>query len=359
MNQVTKPHHPALKLLCQQLTELAPELLESGAWVQQQLQLCGQAGVFRWFADQSWGGLNWSESELVEGYLALASACMTTTFVITQRTAASRRIEFSQNDWVRDQYMPALTAGEIFATVGISHLTTSRRHLAQPVLRATYQDDAFILNGYSPWVTGGAYAEVVVVGATLPDGEQILLVVPNDLPGISHPQPPKLVALSASQTGEIHFDNVRVDEIFLLAGPHPQVMTIGSGGGTGGLQTSTLAVGLAKAATEYITAQSELRDDFVETASAMQFEWQELRDELWRAADESGDCSKEVIRTRANSLALRSSQAALAIAKGAGFLDSHPAGRWCREALFFLVWSCPLAVTHANLCELAGIDSGE
>ncbi|MBW8885705.1 MAG: acyl-CoA dehydrogenase, partial [Planctomycetia bacterium] len=61
------------------------------------------------------------------------------------------------------------------------------------------------------------------------------------------------------------------------------------------------------------------------------------------------------LRTRANSLALRASQAALAAAKGAGYVVGHPAGRWCREALFFLVWSCPQPVLHANLCELAGI----
>jgi len=54
-------------------------------------------------------------------------------------------------------------------------------------------------------------------------------------------------------------------------------------------------------------------------------------------------------------LALRATQAALASAKGAGYLAGHPAGRWCREALFFLVWSCPAPVLQANLCELAGI----
>jgi alkylation response protein AidB-like acyl-CoA dehydrogenase len=61
------------------------------------------------------------------------------------------------------------------------------------------------------------------------------------------------------------------------------------------------------------------------------------------------------LRQRANSLALRASQAALAAAKGAGYVAGHPAGRWCREALFFLVWSCPQPVLQANLCELAGI----
>jgi hypothetical protein len=67
-------------------------------------------------------------------------------------------------------------------------------------------------------------------------------------------------------------------------------------------------------------------------------------------------CTKESLRTRANSLVLRATQAALSAAKGSGYVVGHPAGRWCREALFFLVWSCPQPVANANLCELAGIE---
>jgi hypothetical protein len=47
----------------------------------------------------------------------------------------------------------------------------------------------------------------------------------------------------------------------------------------------------------------------------------------------------------------------LVAAKGTGYVVGHPAGRWCREALFFLVWSCPQPVSAANLCELAGLES--
>ena len=52
---------------------------------------------------------------------------------------------------------------------------------------------------------------------------------------------------------------------------------------------------------------------------------------------------------------IESAEATLAAAKGTGYVQGHPAGRWCREALFFLVWSCPQPVMAANLCELAGI----
>ena len=55
-------------------------------------------------------------------------------------------------------------------------------------------------------------------------------------------------------------------------------------------------------------------------------------------------------------VATGATQAALVAAKGAGYVEGHRVGRWCQEALFFLVWSCPQAVLDANLCELAGIE---
>jgi hypothetical protein len=67
-------------------------------------------------------------------------------------------------------------------------------------------------------------------------------------------------------------------------------------------------------------------------------------------------CTNDTLRAAANSIVLRASQAALSAAKGTGYVVGHPAGRWCREALFFLVWSCPEGVMSANLCELAGIE---
>ena len=80
-----------------------------------------------------------------------------------------------------------------------------------------------------------------------------------------------------------------------------------------------------------------------------------LLDDLLHVVRGEATCTKESIRQRANSLVLRATQAALSAAKGSGYVVGHPAGRWCREALFFLVWSCPQPVAAANLCELAGI----
>ena len=49
----------------------------------------------------------------------------------------------------------------------------------------------------------------------------------------------------------------------------------------------------------------------------------------------------------------RAAQAYLAASKGAGFVVGHPAERAVREAMFFLVWSCPQPVVSAALREFA------
>ena len=356
-HRIHSPDDAALQVLCAELARLAPQLDAPGAWPGKQLELCGQAGVFEWFVPREAGGQGWSEADVIRGYLALSQSCLTTTFVITQRAGACSRIAVSENQWAREALLPDLLTGRTFATVGISHLTTSRQHLAQPVMQAEETTDGFVLDGYSPWVTGGEYAQHVVIGATLGDGRQILVALPSDLPGVTVPPSPPLVALSASHTGPVHCQRVQVDRRWLLAGPVHDVMKLGAGAKTGGLQTSTLAVGLTRAALAYLEGEAEKRTDLAEPTVAFREELSYLEHALLALAggEQCGTWSAGEVRTQANSLVLRATQAALAAAKGAGFVAGHSVGRWCREALFFLVWSCPQGVLAANLCEFAGI----
>ena len=127
------------------------------------------------------------------------------------------------------------------------------------------------------------------------------------------------------------------------------------GANPGGLQTSTLAVGLADAALHFLEAEAQKRPDLEQPTVAMRSQWQELCDDLLAGVAGDPGCTKEEIRSRANIMALNSTQAALAAAKGAGYVEGHDAGRWCREAMFFLVWSCPQPVMNAHLCQLAGL----
>ncbi|MGB7327199.1 MAG: acyl-CoA dehydrogenase family protein [Rubripirellula sp.] len=357
--QIDSPNSAAMDVLCDSLRQLAPRWKTSDDWPGESLALCGLAGVYRWFLPQSSGGLGWSADDQTLGYLRLAEADFTTTFVITQYMGAIRRIMTSDNRAMIDRWIERLASAEQFSTVGVSHLTTSRRHLNQPALVATETESGFRLDGMSPWVTGAPHADVLVVGATLADGREILAAVPASTPGIVAGKGISLIALSASCTDQVKFDNVMIDRTWVLAGPIENVMSVGSGGSTGGLQTTTLAVGVSRAATNFLTDEATRRPELRQVSTELTRELDQLQTALIHAGrgdDASPTCDPSVIRGDANRLVMRTTQAALVAAKGAGFTEGHLAGRLCQQALFFLVWSCPPPVSQSHLCELAGIE---
>jgi alkylation response protein AidB-like acyl-CoA dehydrogenase len=350
---IDTPTSPALDHLCERLSAAAGELEVPEAWPKEQLKWCGDAGVYRWFFPVEHGGFEWSTADIYRGYLRMSAACLTTTFVITQRMGACQRI-LAGEAAATPQWLPRLVDGSLMTTLGISHLTTSRQHVA-PVLAATPAKGGYHLSGYCPWVTGGRQAELLVVGATLNDGRQILAAVDSQTPGVEAERHAELVALTSSQTGKIVFDEAWVPNDNVLAGPVEHVMKQAAGAGTGGLQTSILAAGLAATASQYLEQEAARRANLREVATELSGQVETLQVDLLAATDGRIDFTNAELRTRANSLALRTTQAAMTAAKGAGFTASHPVGRWCREALFFLVWSCPEPVLQANLCELAQI----
>lgn len=357
LERTTSPDSPALHALCDALRRES-ERSDESAWPEARLHMLAEAGVFEWFLPQPWGGQGWQEPAITQGMIALGASCLTTTFVLTQRNAACVRLASSPNARFRRDFGPGLCDGSIFPTVAISHLTTSRQHVAKPAMQATVSAHGFRLEGYSAWVTGAIHADLIVVGAVTDDDRQILVALNPRSPGVIIPPAERLLALSGSQTGRLECHGVEISEPDIVAGPMPEIMKH-FGGGAGGLQTSALAVGLADAGIAYLEHEAERREPLREVAVALRHNWRSLRDDLLRTAGGAPQCSREDLRGRANSLALRATQAAMVAAKGAGFVAAHPVGRWCREALFFLVWSCPQAVLAANLCELAMLESTE
>ncbi len=352
---MTSPDHPELSQLCDAVRENGSE-----SWPAESLRRCGESGFFRWFAPLELGGFGWSASAIARGYLQLSASDLTTTFILTQRVAALRRIIGCENEQLLSSMIEPMLSGKISMTVGISHLTTSRQHLKQPPVIATRTDSGFSINGSVPWVTGGAEADYILMGASLMEGDidtgqQILFLADTSRPEVVVQKTFPLLALSSSHTGAVRCDNLSVQPEQVVAGPKENVLAT-NGGGAGGLQTSILALGLAGAAIDFIERESKSRNDVAASQEAFRSQWERLQQELFDAAEGSDRVTPAEIRAQANSLALRVTQAALVVAKGAGFVEGHPVGRWCREAMFFLVWSCPQSVAAANLAEFAACE---
>jgi alkylation response protein AidB-like acyl-CoA dehydrogenase len=310
-----------------------------------------RSGALGWIIPRAYGGTGLEPLELLEGYQRLAGACLTTCFLLSQRDSACRRLRDSGNEPLCRELLPALASGERFATVGLAQLTTSRQHV-RPVLVAHLDNNGVRLNGVMPWVTGAPQADHFLTGVVLDDGRQMLLVVPRDTPGVSVGPPLELMALQGSLTAEVRCEDVRVDPRWILAGPAERVLA--GGRGAGGLETSGLALGLAKSAISYLETEAAKRPEWQARATACAESWNTLQGQLRRLARDEADApAANSLRAKVNALVLRATQFALAASKGSGFLRSHPAQRWARQAMFFLVWSCPAPALDATLACMA------
>lgn len=325
-------------------------------WPRTRIDAMATAGVMTWNLPREWGGAELSSEDMLEGLRQLSSACLVTTFILTQRNAACGRIVSSTNQHARQRLLPDLCSGKIFATVGISHLTTSRQHVKTPPVQVSETASGFCLNGTIPWATSATQADYLVTGGQLPDGRQILAAIPTDRPGLDVQPPVRLMALNASQTGAVQLNDVEISRDEVLHGPVPAVMKQGAGGGAGSLGTSALAVGATWSALRQFGEEAARRPDLHEFLEPLQEECRQLTESLRQAVrgvHPRGEAAAEVVRRQANSLVLRSAQSWLAATKGAGYVAGHPAEQAVRESMFFLVWSCPQPVLTANLRELA------
>lgn len=342
--------------LLQSISKLSENSDSETVWPAEAWNAIRQAGVLGWNVPLEFGGTDLNSVEMTYGYIRLAEACLTTTFVLTQFNAACQRINWSQDQELKTNVFQELVSGEKFATVGISHLTTSRQHLKKPTVAAERINAGWKLDGFVPWVTGAVKADYIVTGGVCEERTQILALVQTAHKGVN-PQPPiEMLSMTGSQTGAVKLNQVIVPEQYLIAGPVENVMKRPDGqGGAGSLTTSALALGVARRAIAKLGEEAASRPDLLEIYQPFHAESESICKELFETL-KSGDLNggfSEKIRGQANSLVLRASQALLAAVKGAGFVKGHPAERAIREAMFFLVWSCPQPVVQANMKEFA------
>ncbi|NCX97034.1 MAG: acyl-CoA dehydrogenase [Planctomycetia bacterium] len=321
--------HTALHAACTELASLAERSATEGPWASGAMRALTRSGVLARFLPTDCGGTADDEATLVETLAATATACLTTALALSQWAAAVRIIAAGPPD-LRTTLLPALGRGETFTTVGISQLTTSRRHLGRPALAADRDAAGWRLDGVCPWVTGADACATIVTGGQAPDGRQIFFVVPTTAAGVTLEPPLAMLALSGSRTAVVRLAGVRPAHMIEPPGQNAPR--------TGGLATTALALGAARASIALVAAELE-----------------RLFQRLTQAAREGlAAADRDRLRATATDLALRAGQAALTASKGAGFVQGHPAERLVRESLFFVVWSCPQAVADTLLCEMSG-----
>lgn len=313
---------------------------QSGCWPQEDLRDLAEIGAMRWQLPREFGGDDLSPIDLHLRYESIASASLATALVLSQRDSAAGLIDGAESDSLRRELLPALATNDVFSTVGIAQLTTSRQG-GPPALIAEPTEDGYRLDGLIPWATGADHCAFIVAGAVC-DGAtpaQILFVLPTDLPGVVVEPPALMVALAASRTTSIRCSGVPLERRWILTGPRERVL----GGRRKSLAIGQTfpAMGLCGSALDLIAEHDSERAR--QTHQKFSAQLQSLRERVLRFCDSPSPDPTEAPRLRGtcNELAVRITHAGVTLYKGTGLMLDHPAQRLAREAMFLLVWSCP------------------
>ena len=353
---VNDPDHADLETMAERLRSLDGPADASGLWPAGLWSILTEHRVPGWSLPIDLGGAACGRLLLLKRYARIAEASLTAAFVLSQHDAGIRRLLAARERSVARDWLSRIASGTAFVTVGISQLTTSRRLGDHAVVAEPDGPGRYRIRGAMPWVTAAERADVIVAGAAMADGEQMLIALPTTRAGVSAQPSFPLAAVGASRTAEVLCEDVEVCDDDLLVGPMPNVMSHPGAAGTGGLETSALAFGQARAAIRSLADELKTRPELTDSVEALAESWRSGWNDMVGASEERPAApAAGKIRAEANALVLRATQAYLTSRKGSGFIREEPAQRWARQALFFLVWSCPSPVARAVIEDLAGI----
>ncbi|MEA2554227.1 MAG: hypothetical protein QOJ65_2403 [Fimbriimonadaceae bacterium] len=311
-----------------------------------------------------YGGPELSEDEFRSFQEECARASGTLAFLQTQHQSAVSMMVKSQNDALRDEYLPRMGNGEKLVGIGFSQL----RRGGPPIMRAAEVSGGYILNGHVPWVTGWDYFPEFLVGASLPDGQALFAiaplqegmaaetsvgVIPQTAPSAVRISPVmKLAAMEAANTVTVDFEDFYV--------PVERVVFVQAAGWIRNNDQINIAlqghfaIGCAMAGLDILRANAEKKKlSFLNEAhDSLAAELEKCRQATKNAqAAVSEETTQERLNVRAWAIGLtvRCAHAALTSSSGAANSVDHPAQRVYREALVFTVSAQTTEIMEATL----------
>ncbi len=323
-------------------------------WPTEGVRVLSEAGCFKHIVPRQFGGEGAEPAAQLAAYAAIANASVTLALILTQHDAAAEVLVAAGAESVAAKILKECASGEKLLTVGISQVTTSRRH-GRAAMRAQRDGEGFVLDGVMPWVTSARRADHIVTAAVLDDGQQLLACVPTDAHGISILEPMRLLALQSSWTSEVRCEAIQVPRSWVLRGPMESVLARRAP--VKGLTVSSVGIGMACALLREV---HELADKLPGADTLLQEtiepRYHAVRGKLMDAAGSLHDPASEspavAIRADVNAIVNGLAATLMTLAKGTGFLSTRPTQRLLREAAFFLVWSAAPAVQMETLCRI-------
>ena len=296
------------------------------------------AGLFGLYAPPELGG-SVSAAEQREVAELLAGAAQDVWFVWFQHGPSVKMTASTTNTSLRERYLPGLVSGELIGGVSYSHLRNE-----QPGILATRDGDDFLLSGRQPWVTGWGINDLIVVGAVVPESDEIVfgLIPSGDSPGATSSGLLELAAMNGTETHMVAYDGHRLPADHVLnVLPRKDFLAVDALSNAN-VQPSTFGIALAAL---------ELFDG--PTCDVLRERVLTCRAEAYRLLDEvpihEQVEQRLALRAQALLLGIECATALLTSSGGKGMGMSHPAQRLLRAASFQVIHSQAAGIKAATL----------
>jgi len=119
------------------------------------------------------------------------------------------------SDALRAEFLAPAIAGDMVGCIGVSE-PGAGSDVASVKTTARKDGDDYIINGGKMWITNSLQADWMCLLANTSDGpahkNKSLIMVPMNTPGITVAKKIRKIGMMASDTGLIHFDDVRVPQ---------------------------------------------------------------------------------------------------------------------------------------------------
>ncbi len=181
----------------------------------------GQLGFLGLTKPEAYGGsgLDYSYSVVMAetlGHVACGAIPMAIGVQTDMATPALAR--FGSDALCREFLVPAI-AGEQVGSIGVSE-PGAGSDVASVRTTARKDGDDYIINGGKMWITNSLQADWMCMLVNTSEGQahknKSLIMVPMNTPGITRARKIRKIGMMASDTGVIHFDEVRVPQRFRI-----------------------------------------------------------------------------------------------------------------------------------------------
>ncbi len=247
-------------------------------------------------------------------------------------------------------YLPRLARGEALGAWGLTE-PGSGSDAAAMRSRAVAEDDHFVLNGSKAFITNAGVAGVTVVMAVTDPARGnkgiSAFILERGAPGFTAGKPYRKLGLHASNTAELHLDNVRVPAT-ALCGQRDMgfvnTMQVLEGGR---IAMAAMAVGIAQGALDEALKYMKQRSAFGKTLAefnGLQGMIAEIGTEVEAArlltlraavlkdAGRPAKIAASMAKVFASEVAMKAATKALQIHGGAGYITEFPIERIFRDA---------------------------